>query len=807
MLESAKDLTIEAAVSALSRLTDTPSGLRQVEIPKLLNSRLDRDILTGMKCVIAATARGEDGLPYFADVVKNVTTSNESIRNLVLIYLTRYAEVEPDTALLLINSIQKSLNEKNAISRAKAIRALAGIRISSILPIVLLCIKRTLTDPSPLVRSATAIAIGKAFDIDDLESSSKKQMVEYLTKLLSDSDSSVVSTAIKTFYKLLPQFSTSSKIWDPIHGNFRRFCSIINEFDEWSQGFLIDILTEYSRRFLPRPKLYLVDESNQVIDLPEDYSQIPFSAYEVSFDEDLNLFLNSLKVLLYSRLESVILAVARAVYFLAPPLTFKDFQLSQPLVRIASTSRDSQISLFALQIISSISWKDQSIFVNNVKNFYVYPSDLFEVASSKLDILASLAQEKNIKYILEELKYYTLSSRNSDIAREAIISIGRCSQLSPEWNRKILRWCLKQIQKTTGSILNELLTVVRYLIQQKNSFTLNVANERDEIINTTYQLSLILRDSSLNLESDAKASIVWIIGEFTGVAENAIGPDVLRHLIKGFSKEEETTRYQILMLAAKVASYEVKRIKTEAGDDEDIYNQRLGNSINYKMFQHALHLAKYDNSYDTRDRARMLNILLNSSSSMSELATLFLQVPKPVPVVGSKKDASLVQARALEEYLAIRDWSEADTLPKADIRKEAKVIFNSLGGAGISSFSSVEKSPTPPQMPTSRSISSESYLNSRVPEKKQTYHLQSLDDFFGNDESEESSSEDEEDDEEEEEDEDEDEDENEDNEEDDDEDDEEDDEEVSSSDEEQDSHELDNYASDSDTKRALLSKE
>ena len=53
--------------------------------------------------------------------------------------------------------------------------------------------------------------------------------------------------------------------------------------------------------------------------------------------------------------------------------------------------------------------------------------------------------------------------------------------------------------------------------------------------------------------------------------------------------------------------------------------EKFSNSIEYKMFQHALHLAKYDSSYDTRDRARMFSVLL-SSVDRAQLASLFLQV-------------------------------------------------------------------------------------------------------------------------------------------------------------------------------------
>ncbi|KAK6465250.1 Clathrin/coatomer adaptor, adaptin-like protein, partial [Scheffersomyces coipomensis] len=607
MLESAKDRTIEAAVSASSRLTDTPSASRPQEISNLLSSRTEREVLNGMKCVISLISRGEDGLPYFADVIKNITTSNIKIKNLVLIYLTRYADVEPDTALLSINSIQKSLNDKNPINRAKSIRALSGIKIASIVPIVMLCIKRTITDPSPLVRSATAIAIGKVFDI---HTGSKKQLIDYVSRLISDSDAQVVSSTIKTYYKIKDELAKSHKIWEPIHGNFRRLCSLMNDLDEWSQCFLIDILVEYSRKFLPKPKLFYIDDIQRVIDLPDDIKDIPQVAFEVSFDADLELFLNSLRILVYSRNDGVILSVVKALFFLTPPKTLVDFEANYALVRITKSS-SPQTASFVWQLITYISAYDKTIFGQFYKQFYVFPTDSVLVAKSKLEILSSLTDESNIKYILEELKYYALNSNNVTVAKTAIKTIGACAQLSSEWNKVILNWCLKQIHATSGLILNEIITVVRFLLQQKNSFKENIVNERAVIIKTCHRLSKIIQDENLNIASDAKGSIIWIIGEFTVVAENEIGPDVLRTLIKSFSKEEESVRYQILVLAAKICTYELKQIKNETGDYEDAFNDRMADNINIKMFQYVLHLSKYDDSYDTRDRARMFNILLN----------------------------------------------------------------------------------------------------------------------------------------------------------------------------------------------------
>lgn len=739
MLESARDLTIEVAASASSRLSETPSALRPKEISKLLNSRVDRDNLSGMKCVISSIARGEDGLPYFADVVKNITSANSKVKNLVLIYLTRYAEVEPDTALLSINSIQKSLNDKNPIDRASAIRSMAGIRIASIAPILLLCIKRTISDPSPLVRASTAIAIGKVYD---MENTKKKQLFEYLSKLLADSNSQVVGTALKTYFKVMPYLKSYKKKWEPIHGNFRRFCSIISELDEWSQSFMIEILTEYSRIFLPRPKLYLKNDSSQVIDLPDDYSKIPYHEYEVSMDKDLQLFVDSLRTLIYSRSEFVILSISKAIFSLTAPRIYKDLQIDVALTRLACSLNNIQVSLYALQTISLISLSDQTIFSPHFKKFYVYPMDPIPIAKIKLQILSLLANEDNVKYIFEELKYYSVNSMENKIANESIRAIGSCSQISPYWNEKILKWCLKQIRIAGGSSLNELLTVIRYLIQQKQNFM--DEKEKQDIIKSTYRLSLVLQDQTSNLESDAKASIIWIIGEFTEAANNTIGPDVLRLLIKTFAFESEVVRYQTLVLSAKILSFELDKVKNEVGDDNYLaIEEFLQENIVSQMFQHVLQLAKYDPSYDTRDRARMFNVLLNTGSKQSQLASLFLRVPKPVPIStlfskGIQTDEVLTTS-ILMKYFNITEWADPSTHPPPSIRKVAPIQSNNLGGKIVSiSSSSMQNKSTSPEPLSEHAISSRQYQNSNVDKiiPKPVYQLQSLDEFFGSEEEE-----------------------------------------------------------------------
>lgn len=108
-------------------------------------------------------SKGKDVSEFFPDVVKNVASKSLEVRKLVYIYILRYAEQEQDLALLSINTFQKDLSDKNQLIRAMALRVMSGIRVPVISPIVMLGIKKCVTDLSPYVRKIAAHAIPKCY--------------------------------------------------------------------------------------------------------------------------------------------------------------------------------------------------------------------------------------------------------------------------------------------------------------------------------------------------------------------------------------------------------------------------------------------------------------------------------------------------------------------------------------------------------------------------------------------------------------------------------------------------------------------
>ena len=87
----------------------------------------------------------------------------------------------------------------------------------------------------------------------------------------------------------------------------------------------------------------------------------------------------------------------------------------------------------------------------------------------------------------------------------------------------------------------------------------------------------------------ARASILWLIGEYCDRVPK-LAPDVLRKMAKIFIDEQNIVKLQILNLAAKLYITNAKQTRL--------------------LTQYVLNLAKYDLSYDIRDRSRFIRALL-----------------------------------------------------------------------------------------------------------------------------------------------------------------------------------------------------
>ena len=111
--------------------------------------------------------KGRSVLTFFPQVVQclsspvSTSASSIQIRSLVSLYILRQASLEPDLALLSVNTYQKDLRDPSPIIRALALRTLAGMSLDSIVALVIMSLKTASRDSNWFVRRIVAESLGK----------------------------------------------------------------------------------------------------------------------------------------------------------------------------------------------------------------------------------------------------------------------------------------------------------------------------------------------------------------------------------------------------------------------------------------------------------------------------------------------------------------------------------------------------------------------------------------------------------------------------------------------------------------------
>ncbi|CCM06428.1 uncharacterized protein FIBRA_08689 [Fibroporia radiculosa] len=573
--EHTRDLNIARASS--STYLDNPEE-KVKNIKKQLDSNSDREKLEAMKRLIALISKGRNVSEFFAQVVKNVASHNLEIRKLVYIYLLRYAEHEPDLALLSINTFQKDLSDSSPLIRAMALRVLAGIRVPMIGSIVVLAIKKCAADVSPYVRKAAALAIPKCYSLD---SSHQPELITIISTLLRDRSPLSLGSVAVAFADVCP-----TRL-DLLHPHYRRLCRTLIDVDEWGQADLLGLLIRYVRTMLPRPATNPDTNTDEV-------------------DDDLKLLLDSAEPLFQSQNPAVVLAVARVFYYLGPQSQTSKVVL--PLLRLLHASQE--VERVVLAYLATASPLLSQALAPHYARFLVRTDDVRQTKKDKIRLLRAVITPDTHQALLREFIAYA-DDTDDVLVADAIQAIGYCARHIPESTQQCLSALMSFIQSKHDVVVANAVLVLKSLVQirlQQQSPPLHTSVPGSS---TTSPLSIISRLAWKIDEIQhpkARACVLWLVGQYAasdtepqlngvqhtgsieGIADWA--PDVLRKSVRSFAQETPIVKLQILTLAAKL----LVLCPTD---------RALG-----LLTRYALSLARFDLNFDVRDRARMLGSLL-----------------------------------------------------------------------------------------------------------------------------------------------------------------------------------------------------
>jgi len=167
----------------------------------------------------------------------------------------------------------------------------------------------------------------------------------------------------------------------------------------------------------------------------------------------------------------------------------------------------------------------------------------------------------------------------------------------------------------------------------------------------------------------ARASIIWVVGEHVDIVSQ-YAPDILRQMAKEFTTSDNDVKTQVLNLAAKLLLVNPEKTGLIA--------------------QYIFNLAKFDASYDIRDKSRLLrNILINQQGKCNTLMSYakdLIVTKKPAPKMAAIPSADIrfslgslshVLHHTVPGYLSIPDWSVE--IQNAEERKPPEIFTPSTG--------------------------------------------------------------------------------------------------------------------------------
>nr|XP_029707556.1 AP-1 complex subunit beta-1-like isoform X2 [Aedes albopictus] len=549
------------------------------ELKSELNNDKKEKKKEAVKKVIASMTVGKDVSALFPDVVNCMQTDNLELKKLVYLYLMNYAKSQPDMAIMAVNTFVKDCEDTNPLIRALAVRTMGCIRVDKITEYLCEPLRKCLKDEDPYVRKTAAVCVAKLYDISS-SMVEDQGFLDQLKDLLSDSNPMVVANAVAALSEINEASASGQPLVEMNSATINKLLTALNECTEWGQVFILDSLANYT------PK-----DEREAQSICERIT--PRLAHA-----NAAVVLSAIKVLMK------LLEILASDSDFCAMLTKK---LAPPLVTLLSS--EPEVQYVALRNINLIVQKRPDILKHEMKVFFVKYNDPIYVKLEKLDIMIRLANQSNIAQVLSELKEYA-TEVDVDFVRKAVRAIGRCAIKVEPSAERCVSTLLDLIQTKVNYVVQEAIVVIKDIFRK-------YPNKYESIISTLCE-NLDTLD-----EPEARASMVWIIGEYAERIDNA--DELLDSFLEGF--QDENAQVQLQLLTAVVKLF----LKRPADTQE--------------LVQHVLSLATQDSDNpDLRDRGFIYWRLLSTDPAAAKEVVL-----ADKPLISEETD--LLEPTLLDELI------------------------------------------------------------------------------------------------------------------------------------------------------------
>lgn len=437
-----------------------------------------------------------------SDVVRLMVIDDYEIRRLCCHYIVHYAELNAESVEAL-DFLKRFLQDLDAMLRALAVRTVSSIPLPPFVDLAMTAIKHALQDVNPHVRTAAAFAVGRIYQHDPKQTL-LLLYIEALNDLLYDENQTVVCNALAALNLITETSSTLNLKINKDHSlALVRNVSLANE---WHQVYLLNAVM-----------LYVPEKCSDALEVLQ--TVLPCLQHE-----NLAVVLNAVKVVMYL-----------ANYIETPDLVAQGLSKRLGSVVVALLSKPPEIQFLVLRNVILLLLGRKYLISVDVLLFFWNFDDPIYIKDTKLEIIYLLADENNIDVVFRELEEYA-TEVDVNMARKAIRAFGN---LSIKLNAAATR-CV-------DILLDLLSNGISYVVHEAAVVLKNILRKYPGRYD--FAIESLSRHYRMVEEPDAKAAIVWMVGQYPDKIPNV--DEVLGHFVKTFEEDPLEVQYALLNTVVK----------------------------------------------------------------------------------------------------------------------------------------------------------------------------------------------------------------------------------------------------------------
>lgn len=480
-------------------------------------------------------------------------------------------------------------------------------------------------DQDPYVLKTAAICVAKLYDVNP-EMVEEQGFLDQLRDLISNANPMVVANAVAALTEI--DEVSSKSIFSINKTTLPKLLAALEECTEWGQVFILTSLAKYT----PKDSREAENICNRVSPrLQHANSAVVLAAVKV-----LMQYMNSIES------KDVIQALCQK---LGPPL-------------VTLLSKQPEVQYVALRNINLILQKRPSVLQNEIRVFFCKYNDPIYVKMEKLEIMVMLSNDRNIDQVLLEFKEYA-QEVDVEFVRKAVRAIGRCAIKLERASEKCVHVLIEIIKTKISYVVQEAVVVIKDIFRR-------YPNQYESII------SLLCDNLEALDEPEAKASMIWIIGEYAEAIDRA--DELLEPFLDTFKDEPPQVQLQLLTAVVKLF------LKLFSKHPE----------TTQRMVQDVLNMATQEtDNPDLRDRAYVYWRLLSTDAVAAKQVVL-----APKPLITDQSDQ--LDANVLDDLVAqISTLASVYHKPPETFVAKIKAVASSKKKEGSKGSKKIEKSQSP----------------------------------------------------------------------------------------------------------------